>query len=594
MATSSILTTKELSINNAKAFVQALNASDTLSQKNSTILYAIIGRSREWTDENTPPNPENSEQYLKYVVQREAYGAKKVAVTDVCHVANRYDWTSGTLYRMYRDTDQNLCTCNYYVLTDDYNVYVCLYNNKGATSTIKPSGFSVLPFTTSDGYIWKYMFTITLDDANKFLTTSYIPVRTLTATNNTLEQDRQFAVQNAAVNGSIQIVETVTEGSGYSYVENGSVTSAGSFTLTLSTDQTTGASPVDNYYNGSSVYVAAGTGAGQLRRVIDYDGPSRTLVVNTAFSTTCNTDSKVIVSPTCTIVGDGASALAYCKVDTSIGSVSNIAVISVGSGYTKAEAYITANSIHGSGATANVVISPIGGHGKDPVRALAADKIMINVQLDNNLGVSVTGSGYIPSNTEFRTISLMKDPTLKVNSNNVFVASESIANTSNSPDTLRLATKLRVSYNQMDGTDPINPLQVGDIITTKRMRDRAELGLLEFVTELSPSVRTTNALRNALRGANGQVVYIREDEGESDPSYYSLYINNVESYANYNAFQVNDVILKSTSETEIATVIQVQGPEANTFSGQILFTENVQPVSRDPEQIEDLKIILDF
>jgi hypothetical protein len=151
-----------------------------------------------------------------------------------------------------------------------------------------------------------------------------------------------------------------------------------------------------------------------------------------------------------------------------------------------------------------------------------------------------------------------------------------------------------ISYNQMEGSDPKNPLVVGDILTNERNRLRAEIGELEFVTELGPVARSSAALVNAVKSANGNVVYIREDETESDPSFYTVYANDVDSYSDYAAFTKDDIILKSTSETKVATVEAIKGPEANTYSGEILFTENIQPVTRDPKQIEDIKIILDF
>ena len=146
----------------------------------------------------------------------------------------------------------------------------------------------------------------------------------------------------------------------------------------------------------------------------------------------------------------------------------------------------------------------------------------------------------------------------------------------------------------MEGSDPKNPLVVGDILTNERNRLRAEIGELEFVTELGPVARSSAALVNAVKSANGNVVYIREDETESDPSFYTVYVNDVDSYGDYAAFTKDDIILKSTSETKVATVEAIKGPEANTYSGEILFTENIQPVTRDPKQIEDIKIILDF
>jgi len=587
--------TKDLSINNAKAFVSALSAADGRNTKNSVVLYAVFGNVYPYANEPTPVLPLDNEQYLQYEAHRQFIGAKKVTTGDVSHVVPRYNWTSGTVYSMYRDTDIDMYFRRYYVLTNEFNVYKCLYNNKGSASTVKPTGFSTTPFTTSDGYTWKYMYTISLGEANKFLTSAHMPVKTITLGDGSTESDRQLAVQNAAVNGAIEVIETVDVGANYLQIANGVVEAGGRFTVRLSTaGGSDSVSPINNIYNGFSIYIISGTGAGQLRRIIDYAGTTKTLTVNTAFQTTPNTDSRVIVSPTITIIGDGAGAKAYSRVNSVTGAIANVAMIDVGSGYTRAQALITANSIHGSGATANVVISPVGGHGSDPIRELAADKIMLNVQFSGSEGVSANGNGYIPSNTEFRTISILKDPVLKVDANNNTVSVESIANTSNSPNTLRLTTRLTISYNQMDGSTPQNPLQIRDIITNERNRLRAETGALEFVTELSPVARVNASLANAVKGANGNVVYIREDETESDPSFYTVYINNVESYANFPAFVKDDVILKSTEETQIATVEAIKGPEANTFSGLILITENIQAVTRDPEQVEDIKIILDF
>jgi hypothetical protein len=52
--------------------------------------------------------------------------------------------------------------------------------------------------------------------------------------------------------------------------------------------------------------------------------------------------------------------------------------------------------------------------------------------------------------------------------------------------------------------------------------------------------------------------------------------------------------LKRGNATKIATVSSIKGPEANTFSGEFIYTENVQKVTRDVDQTEDIKIILDF
>lgn len=583
--------TKDLSINNAKAFVKALNASDGRSTKNSVILYAILGNSTAWENEPTPSEVIDNEQTLQYETHRKFIGGKKIDTGSVSHVATRYDWSSGVVYSMYRDTDRDIYDRAFFVFTDEYNVYKCLYNNKGSASLIKPTGFSTSPFTTSDGYTWKYMYTISLGEADKFLTSVHIPVKTISNPDTSPEQTRQAAVQTASTNGAIEVIETSEFGSGYKQVVDGVVETGGRRSLRVTGGDV---SSIQGYYNGSSVYISSGTGVGQLRRIIKWSGSSKTLTVNSAFATTPNTDSRVVISPSVTIVGDGSGAQAYSKVNVSTGAIANVSVINVGTDYTRARAIITSNSIHGVGATANVIISPVGGHGNDPVRELGADRIALNVQFNGSEGVSATGAGYIPSNTAFRTISILKDPVLKVNSNNVFVATEFIANTSNSPSTLRMTTRTSISYISSDASNPVNPLFADEIITNERNRLSAELGTLEFVTELGVVQRKAKAMANAVQGANAQIVYIRDDETQTDTSFYTMYLNSVQSYGDHVAFTKDDVILEKSSNTAVATIEGIRGPEANTFSGELLYTENIRAVNRTPDQIEDIKIILDF
>ena len=587
---------KELSIHNAKVFKDSLSLADTTATKQSTVLYAVLGRAEAYADEGAVPTPVETDQDKHYELWRQAWAGKKITAGDVSHVVPRHNWATGTVYAMYRDRDTNLYGRSFYVITDQNNVYKCLNNNKGATSTIRPIGFSTSAFTTSDGYHWKYMYTVSLGKADKFMTAAYMPVQNVLSADGTTEGDRQTLVHNAAANGAVEVIETVNVGSGYQQLANGIAESATTTTVTMSTASGDLASPVDNFYNGSSVYVISGTGSGQLRRVIDYTGATKTLTVNTVFQTLPNTDSTMIISPTVTVIGDGLGAKAYAKINTTTGGIANVFMITTGTEYRRASVLITANSSHGTGATANVIMSPIGGHGKDAVRELGGDKLLLNAQFESSLGVSATARGYIPANTSFRSISLLKDPILKVDSSNAPVLEEKIANTSNSPVNLRLSTELLISYQSMSGTTPVNALAAGDTITHKRAKLSAELGTLQFVTELSPTVRSNSvvAMANAVLAANADIIYIRDDEVQSDASFFTMYINNVESYADIVPFTKDDVLFKRGSTTEVATVSSITGPEANTFSGQFLHTENISKITRSLDQTEDIKIILDF
>ena len=71
---------------------------------------------------------------------------------------------------------QKLEDANFYVITDDYNVYKCLDNNNNSQSRYKPTGTQLDPITTLDGYVWKFMYNIPINLRNKFYTDEYVPV----------------------------------------------------------------------------------------------------------------------------------------------------------------------------------------------------------------------------------------------------------------------------------------------------------------------------------------------------------------------------------------------------------------------------------
>jgi len=72
----------------------------------------------------------------------------------------------------------------FYVITSEFNVYKCIDNNNNLRSTIEPTttqtqASSFIPIIeTSDGYKWKFMYTIPVSLRNKFLTAEWIPVST--------------------------------------------------------------------------------------------------------------------------------------------------------------------------------------------------------------------------------------------------------------------------------------------------------------------------------------------------------------------------------------------------------------------------------
>jgi len=200
------IVTSKFRVHNAQQFTESF------SEASNTIMYLFIGKNTAFPDDNNPPTPVNSTANIEYTPWRDMYAAKRITTSDVTHAVPRYDWTSGTVYDQYDDTDTNLIESDdFYVITEDYNVYKCLFNAGATASTTKPTGVSTSPFTTADGYIWKFMYTVTTAKALKFLTNDYIPVQTLASD----DGSDQWDVQTAAVDGGIHVIKVTSGGSGY-------------------------------------------------------------------------------------------------------------------------------------------------------------------------------------------------------------------------------------------------------------------------------------------------------------------------------------------------------------------------------------------
>ena len=136
--------------------------------------------------------------------------AKKVTSGDVSHITPRVNWESNTNYTAYTHQNSDLFANNYYAVTEDFNVYKCLQNNlSNGASTIQPTGVGLSIIELSDGYKWKYMYSISPQDILKFTTSSYIPVKKV---GNTDDGSVQFDIEQGAVDGSIEIINRNSNG----------------------------------------------------------------------------------------------------------------------------------------------------------------------------------------------------------------------------------------------------------------------------------------------------------------------------------------------------------------------------------------------
>ena len=218
--------TNKFRIHNQEQFLESF------TEASPNVYYMGIGRPQGFTtstrgdsrtqfegSDSSPLTPVDSVSQEFHVFD-DLLAAKKVASTDVSVVIPRRNWTSGTVYDYYRHDYGHYITgsttsvvtadsgatalydTTFYVMTDDFNIYKCLDNNDGGTSTTKPTGTSTSILSTADSYKWKYMYSLSAAQQANFLSTDFMAV----ATNST--------VSSAAVDGAVNLVKIKTAGSG--------------------------------------------------------------------------------------------------------------------------------------------------------------------------------------------------------------------------------------------------------------------------------------------------------------------------------------------------------------------------------------------
>jgi hypothetical protein len=116
----------------------------------------------------------------------------------------------------------------FYVRNSKDQVFKCIANDSGIASTVEPkiSIGGERPdkafIETADGYRWKYLYSISYGEKQKFMNSNWMPVHT------------DNSVTGSAVNGRIDHVVITSGGDGYTF--NGSSNSANATIITVTGD----------------------------------------------------------------------------------------------------------------------------------------------------------------------------------------------------------------------------------------------------------------------------------------------------------------------------------------------------------------------
>jgi len=332
--------------------------------------------------------------------------AKRILDLNVHLMAAKNEWKYETVYVKYTDSMSSIgdaidttnpsVSNGHYVTTPNGNVYICIDNNNGALSTVTPTGAGVNDIKTSDGYVWKYIMTVT-DDLFDYTTDELIPIRSLevdTQNANRFSDARslQYEVQYNAVDGAIHHISrsTTPTDQGFSATTTNGTVRIGSgpdaTTVKVSDDAINTNNPT-----GYEVRFTSGNAIGIGRGITAYDNTNGTksLTVESAFGVTLDAEDTLDVLPLISVYGDGTGADAVSIMGGDAGTdVVGVSMIQRGSGYQYAYATID-TSVVGGGTKPllDVEISPNGGHGSDPLMAIRPSKIMISGIIERDLTI---------------------------------------------------------------------------------------------------------------------------------------------------------------------------------------------------------------
>lgn len=334
---------------------------------------------------------------------------KRVKFDDIRLCTKRYNWVFGEIYAMYDDRE-DLSDQNFYVAVSagvDLNVYKCLFNNDGGPSTVEPSGVSSEPFETmEDGYIWKYMYTISSLDVERFVNRTQLPV---------IEQAN---VIQSAVAGGIDVIKVESKGLLYNNYLVGNFEVADDIRVNGNPLQYAlggAASILNGFYKNCLIRINSNTVAnGQFRLITDYVvvNGRKIITLDAPFDMPPAPADGYEIYPNVFIYDTSNTASETCVARAIVNplqanSIGRIEILRSGRGYRTAEAKIlpdpSVDVLPESEAVLRPILGPDGGHGSDPFNELDAYFVGIS-------SIFVANATPIIANNVMQTVGIVKEP----------------------------------------------------------------------------------------------------------------------------------------------------------------------------------------
>lgn len=587
------LTTNNFRLFSADQFVESF------TETANNIYYVFVAKHTPFLDDSNPPEPQDDERTTLFRIYKDLLYGKKIDAADVAFVIKKSLWVAGTVYDQYVH-DENNFVKNFFVATpgtsNSFDVFKCISNNRGAPSTYYPRLSETSPsdtfYETVDGYQWKYMYSITESQWEKFTTTNFMPVFT------------NSDVVGNTINGTIDFVQVTYGGSGYNMFTQGLVQGV----VTIGIDQFITIEPtsstITDFYKNCAIKIG-----NELRIVAEYivTGTLRRIKVDRPFTSTPTTSDFYYISPLITASGpcceDGNGFQARALVNASAAnSIYKVEIINRGTNYTFAnlEAIGGVTSVSNT-ATFKAIIAPINGHGSNPARELGSKGCIVSTKFDATLS-----GGKVINENDFRTIGLLRDPVFA----NVVIGITGSTGNFTLAETLTGANSGATGVVISSNTSVIRLSNVsGYFVTSETVSGSISNTSATTTSVTQPTTYFDQTFKIAIDDVTGTFQEDEEIYQATGTTQASQNANGSLYFANSSllllsdvrgTFNISDDIVGSLQTVEgnssgaSAKVTGIITKDLVDYQGEVLYIENINPITKNSGQTETIRFILEF
>jgi len=489
----------------------------------ATAATALTGVYRFATDD-IPPVPFDN-QTEKFVSYSDILAAKRITGEFARPVIRRFNWDVATnnRYDMWRPDysekktsavtysggstgSQNISTAKFYVVNSRYEVFKCLYNGEAPTSLLTGG---VLP------------------------TVAYEP--------STAPSSGTFAAgiykEPVDANGKSNYIWKYM----YTISTNDVLRFLSTDFIPIVTDTTVQAAAVDGAISAA---------------------------VLKSIGSNLPTSQTALYTP---ILGDGSGGVVKFGT-TGTGTINYAYLHAAGSGYTYASVILKNGNVYSDAALTTAVtvantatgavecvLSPQGGHGKDPFVELNAKRIMTNIRL-----TYAEGGGDFPVENDFRRIGILQDPLLYGTSN--FATVDTLSN-------LR-AVKLTGVTGLFQQDEEITQTNAGNVSKGT-------------VVAWTPDAGTTTS---------GVLKYFQSSDYHLDNGVIRPFVSTAANPITGLTSNITGTVDTSFNASSLGSTFSngLALPEIQPNSGEIVYIENRRLITRAPDQVEDIKLVIEF